>query len=66
MFNLNEILPFLIPVVLIQICLQVYSIVDLIRRKKVRFHSKLLWGVVILGFQVLGAVAYLVFRGDEE
>lgn len=66
MTNINKILPFLIPVILIQVSLQVYSIVNLVRRKKVRFNNKLLWGVIIIGFQTLGAAAYLVFRGDEE
>lgn len=66
MFNLSEVLPYLIPVIIIQVCLQVGSIVNLVRRKKVRFNNKLLWGIIILGLQIPGAVAYLIFRGDEE
>jgi len=66
MTSIKEILPFLIPVILIQVSLQVYCIVNLVRRKKVRFNNKLFWGVIILCFQILGAVSYLVFRGDEE
>jgi len=66
MTNLNEILPFLIPVILIQVGLQVYSIINLVGRKKVRFNNKLLWGIIIIGFQILGAVSYLMFRGEEE
>lgn len=66
MSKLNEILPYLMPVILIQVCLQIWSIVNLVRRKKVRFNNKLLWGVIILAFQIPGVAAYLVFRGDEE
>lgn len=66
MINLNEILPYLIPVILIQVCLQIWSIVNLVRRKKVRFNNKLLWGIIILLFQIPGAVAYLVLRGEDE
>lgn len=66
MININEILLFLIPVILIQVSLQVYSIVNLVRRKKVRFNNKLLWGVIIIALQIPGSVAYLLLRGDEE
>lgn len=66
MGKLNEILPYLLPVILIQVCLQIWSIVNLVKRKKVRFNNKLLWGIIILLFQIPGTVVYLVFRGDEE
>lgn len=66
MININEILPFLIPVALIQFGLQIYSIINLVKRNKVRFNNKLLWGIVILLCGILGSVVYLVFRGDEE
>ncbi len=66
MKNISDVIPFLIPVILIQVGLQVYSIVNLVRRKKVRFNNKLVWGIIIIMFQMLGAVAYLVLRGDEE
>ena len=63
---LKEVFPFLIPVFVIQLSLQLYSIVNLIKRRKVRFNNKLLWGIVIVLFGILGPVAYMVFRGDEE
>jgi hypothetical protein len=66
MININEILPLLIPILLIQVGLQIYSIINLAGRKKVRFNSKLIWGIIIIGLQIPGSVAYLVFRGDEE
>lgn len=66
MTDLKEIIPFIIPLVLLQLGLQAYSIVDLVRRRRVRFNNKLIWGVVIVGLSMIGAVAYLVFRGDDE
>lgn len=66
MISIYEILPFLIPIILIQVCLQVYCIINLVKRNKVRFNNKLVWGFIILGFQIIGAVSYLVFRGEEE
>ena len=65
MSNFKEILPFVIPILLIQMGLQIYSIINLVRRHKVRFNNKLLWGIVIVLFGILGPVVYMVFRGDE-
>jgi hypothetical protein len=60
-----DLLPLLIPLLLIQLSLQIYSIVDLIKREKVRFDNKLLWGAVIILFNVIGPVIYLVFGRSE-
>lgn len=66
MSTFKEILPFLAPVFVIQLGLQIYSIINLVKRHKVRFNNKLLWGIVIVVFGILGPVVYMVFRGDEE
>ena len=66
MTNLREIIPFIIPLILLQLGLQVYCIINLVRRHRVRFNNKLIWGIIILGFQLIGVVVYLVFRGDDE
>lgn len=64
--DLLNLLPLLIPVVVIQLSLQVYCIIDLVRRKKVRYNNKLLWGVIIVALSLIGPVVYLVLRGDED
>ena len=66
MSTLKEILPFLAPVIILQVCLQVYSIINLVKRHKVRFNNKLLWGIVILVPGIFGPVLYHVFRGEAE
>lgn len=64
--KLLEILPMLAPIILLQLSLQVYSMVNLLKRNRVRFNSKLLWGVLIIAGGLLGCTGYLVFRSDEE
>lgn len=64
--DLKEIFPMLIPVIALQFGLQIFCLINLIRRRKVRYNSKLLWGAVILLLGMIGSVAYLVMRGDEE
>jgi len=60
-----ELLPLLAPLLLLQLALQVFCIIDLIKREKVRFGNKLLWGAVIVLFNILGPVFYLLFGRQE-
>jgi heme/copper-type cytochrome/quinol oxidase subunit 4 len=64
--DFQEMIPFLIPLALLQFSLQIYCIVDLVKRETVRFNNKLIWGVVIILFSILGSAAYLVFGRQEK
>ena len=56
----------LIPLVLIEIALLVFALVDLVRRKKVRGGNKWVWGVVIVAVNVIGPIIYFVVGREEE
>jgi hypothetical protein len=64
METLNELLPFLIPVILLQIALMVVALVDLVRRERTR-GPKWAWALVIVFFNLLGPVVYLLFGREE-
>ena len=64
METLNELLPFLIPVILLQIALLVVALVDLIRRERTR-GPKWVWVLVILFVNLIGPVVYLLFGREE-
>lgn len=64
--KLLEMLPLFIPLLAVQVGVQIYCMINLIRRKKVRFNNKWIWGIIILGFQILGCALYLGFRGEED
>ncbi|MCL7451503.1 MAG: PLD nuclease N-terminal domain-containing protein [Anaerolineae bacterium] len=64
MDTLIDLLPFLVPILLLQIALMVVALVDLIRRERTR-GPKWVWAVVIVFFNILGPVIYLV-AGREE
>ncbi len=64
MDTLVELLPFLIPILLIQITLMVVALVDLIRRERTR-GPKWVWAVVIVFVNILGPVIYFL-AGREE
>lgn len=61
-----EMLPFLIPVFLLELGLLVFALVDVIRRKRVRGDSKILWIIIIVFFQIIGPLVYLILGRMEE
>jgi Phospholipase_D-nuclease N-terminal len=63
----EEALPFLIPLVVLQVALIGIALFDLTRpERRVRGGSKLVWGLVIVLFQLLGPLAYFLFGREEE
>lgn len=64
METLKEWLPFLIPVILIQLGLMAVALVDLIRRERTR-GPKWMWAFVIVVFNLIGPILYLVLGREE-
>lgn len=62
---LQKLLPLLIPILLIQLTLQIVALVSLAKRKKVRFNSKLIWVLIIVLGEILGPILYFTFGGED-
>ncbi len=62
--DLTLILLLAIPIVLIQLGLQINALVDLARQPKVR-GPKWVWVIIILLGELIGAIVYLVFGRKE-
>ncbi len=58
-------LPFIIPLVLIQLILVVIALVDLIRREKVRYLPKWLWAIIIIFGELIGPIIYLIIGRED-
>jgi len=59
-------LPFLIPLALVSLGLEVFALVDLFRSdRRVRGGNKLIWALVILLISTFGPLIYL-FVGRED
>ncbi len=65
MDTLRELLPFLIPIILLQLALIVVALLDLARRPKVN-GPRWLWVVVIIFINFIGPVAYFLVGRQEE
>ena len=63
---MTQYIPFLIPVILLELVLMVTALVHVLRHKNYRFGNRVLWVLVVVLIQFLGPAAYFVFgRGDE-
>ena len=65
--QLQEFLPFLIPLIIIQLALAIFSLVHVLRHPNYKFGNKILWIVIVLFIQFIGpAVYFSIGKGDEE
>jgi len=64
METFKEWLPFLIPVILIQLGLMAVALVDLIRRERTK-GPKWMWAFVIVVVNFIGPILYLVLGREE-
>jgi hypothetical protein len=64
MENLIDWIPYLIPIILIQVALMIFALVDLVRRERTN-GPKWMWALIIIFTNFIGPVVYL-FVGREE
>jgi len=65
MSKLQQFIPYLIPVLVIQLVLMISALVDLIRREHTR-GPKWVWVLVILFINYIGPIIYFVAGRQEE
>jgi hypothetical protein len=64
--RLNELLPLILPLLLIQLVLVVVALIDLTRpERRVRGGSKVLWVVLIVVLEMLGPLLYFTIGREE-
>ncbi len=64
--EIREMIPLLIPLVVIQLVLIGIALRDLVRRKRVKGGNKLVWGLVIVFIQYIGPILYLIIGREED
>jgi hypothetical protein len=63
--TLQQILPFIIPLVLLQLILMIIALVDLSKRDKVRWLPKWAWTIIIVLGELLGPILYFVLGRED-
>lgn len=61
----KEYLPFLIPLVIIQLGFQVAALVHLLKNPNYRFGNKTFWILVVVLGQLVGPIIYFIFGREE-
>jgi uncharacterized membrane protein len=65
-FDIMGLLPLLIPLVVLQLGLMIYCLVDLARREKVKHLPKWAWALIIIAGELIGPVVYLIIGRGES
>ena len=64
---LVDILPFLIPVFIIELSLLIFALVDLLKREFMENNTRIIWAIVIVLFGIIGPIIYFIFgRGEKS
>ena len=67
MNTIFEILPLLVPVLLIDIALAVAAVRHILRHPHYRFGNKTMWLVIVVVLLLFGPIIYFVFgKGENE
>ncbi len=63
--KLVQFLPYLIPLIILQLILMIVALVDLAKREKVKWLPKWAWVLVIIFIETIGSIVYLVVGREE-
>ena len=63
--ELIKLLPLIIPLLVVQLTLQVIALISLKKREKVRFDNKVIWVFIIVLGTLFGSIAYFIFGGPH-
>lgn len=59
-------LPFLVPIILIELTLAIIALIHVLKHPKYRFGNRVIWIIVVLCFQIVGPIIYLTLGRGEE
>lgn len=63
---IKEYLPFLIPVLLLELTLGITAFIHVQRHRQYRFGNRLIWSIVVMLVQIIGPIIYFTAgRGDR-
>lgn len=64
--KLKEYLPFLIPLVIVQLALGLTALVHVLKHPHYRFGNKVMWALIVMLVNFIGPILYFtVGRGEE-
>jgi hypothetical protein len=64
--ELMEYLPFLIPIIIIELILMLTALVHVLRHKNYRFGNRVIWIIIVVCLQIIGPILYFTIGRGEE
>lgn len=61
-----EYLPFLIPLLILQVGLAIFAVVHIIRHPNYRFGTKPMWIIIVVFINLIGPILYFTFGKGED
>jgi hypothetical protein len=62
---LVDMLPFLIPLVIVELALHIFALVDLMKRTHMSQNTRIIWVLVIIFINIIGPIIYFIFGRKE-
>lgn len=66
METIIKMLPFLVPLILLELGLLIFALIDVIRRQRVKGNNKVIWILIIVLINVIGPIIYLAIGRKED
>jgi len=63
---IRDMLPFLIPLLIVQLVLLVIALLDLLKRQHMPGNTRLIWMIVIIFINIFGPIIYLIFGRKDR
>ena len=63
---ITDMLPFLIPLIIVEFGLLIIALVDLLKREYYKTDTKIVWAIVIVIFGIIGPIIYFIFGRKEQ
>jgi len=61
-----ELLKIIWPLIVIQLAVQIYAIVDIVKRKKTKNLSPVVWIIICILGEIIGPIVYLLIGKSED
>ncbi|MBU1094742.1 MAG: PLDc N-terminal domain-containing protein [Firmicutes bacterium] len=62
----EDLIPLLIPLIVLEVVLMMIALIDLKKKTEVRFDNKLIWIFIIILGTFFGSIGYLIFGGKRD
>ncbi|WP_050637172.1 PLDc N-terminal domain-containing protein [Candidatus Stoquefichus sp. SB1] len=66
MDTLIKYLPVLLPIIILELSLAIFSFIHVLRHPHYKFGNKIVWCIIVLFVQFIGPVVYFIFGRGED